>query len=105
MVAAATQGSRFAVGDRVAASQESVRNHGRLTGRLLCRTSFALEGTRDAPQKLPLQAHRKPPPDPRHQFERVGYLRSCWCAIVCDAPPLARHPAVRFFPATPLPSL
>ncbi len=37
----------------VLVSNESVRNRGRLTGRLLCRTSLALEGTRNAPQKLP----------------------------------------------------
>ncbi len=55
---------------------ESVRNRGRLTGRLLCRTSLVLEGTRNAPQKLLPQAPREPPPYPRHQFERVEYLRS-----------------------------
>ncbi len=56
---------------------ENVRNRRRLTGCLLCRTSLALEGTGNASQKLYPQARRKPSPDPRHQFERVEYLRSC----------------------------
>ncbi len=63
----------------------------RQTGRLLCRTSLALEGTSTAPQKFPPQAHRKPSPDSRHQFECVGYLRSCWCATVSDALPGEGH--------------